>query len=227
MKRFDIELFVKSTLREYTLTPKKVAWLQLLDQLQKQEQKRDQRIISMKAVLFIIVFLAGFGSVTNKSIQHLDIPRVETSGTTIPTADIEVEKDDTVSLVAKNTSSTRVNDQAAVQEQIPKRDVFSAEVRDTALDEVLTANKRSPEDLSLSPEIQVTDAEIESLIRNARKNIEKKRVLLKQQEILPARGLLVDARDIEEKIEPNENSTDLAFNNFLREFLKIKSAFAN
>lgn len=226
MKRFDIEIFVKSTLREYTLTPKRIAWLQLLDQLQKQEQKRDQRIIFMKAVLFITVFLAGFGSVRNKSLQHMDISLVENSGTIIPIADIEVENGDMISLVAGNNASTSKNDLVVVREKIPQRDVLSDEVRSAALDEVSTADKRSPEDLNLSPGRKVTDAEIESLMRKARKNIEKKRNLLKQQEILPAREFLVDAIDIEEEIEPKGNNSDVAFN-FLREFLKIKSAFAN
>lgn len=227
MKRYDIEILVKSTLREYTLTPKRNAWLQLLDQLQEQEQKRDQKIFFRKAVLLITVFLAGFGSVRNKSIQHLDISLVENSGTIIPTAVIEVENNKMDSLVASNNTSTGKNDKVVVQEKIPQRDVLSNEVRSTALDEVLTANKGSPEDLNLSPGIKVTDSEIESLMREARKNIEKKRILLKQQEILPAREFLVDAIDIEEEIEPKGNSTDVAFNNFLREFLKIKSAFAN
>lgn len=228
MKPFDIELFVRSTLREYTLTPKRIAWLQLSDQLQKQEQRRDQRIIFRKAVLFISVFLVGFGSVRNKSNQHLDIPPippVENSGTIIPTADIEVEKCEMISLVAKNNASTSKNDQVVVQEKIPQRDVLSDEVRNeelVELDEVLTANKRS-----LSPGIKVTDAEIESLMQKARKNIETERNLLKQQEIVPAREFLVDAKDIEEEIEPKGNSTDVAFNNYLKEFLKIKSVFAN
>lgn len=228
MKRFDIELLVRSTLREYTVTPKRIAWLQILDQLEKQEQKRDQRIIFRKAFLFISVFLIGFGSVRNKSIQHLDIPpipRVENSGTIIPTTVFEVEKCEIISTVANNNASTSKNDQVVVQEKIPQRDVVSEEVRKVELvelNEMLTANKRS-----LSPGIKVTDAEIESLMQKARKNIENERNLLKQQEIVPAREFLVDAKDIEEETEPKGNSTDVAFNNYLKEFLKIKSAFAN
>ncbi len=227
MKRYDIELFVKSTLREYTLTPKGNSWLQLLDQLQAQEQKRDQRVIFRKAFLLITVFLAGFGSVRNKSIQHLDIPPVENSGIIIPTEDIEVEKGNVVSLVASNNASTCKDDQVVMQKKIPQHDMHSDEVRNAALDEVLTANKRSPEELNLSSGIKVTDAEIESLMRKARENIEMKRILLKQQEILPAQEFLVDAIDIEEEIEPKGNNMDVAFNNYLREFLKIKSVFAN
>lgn len=227
MKRFDIELFVRSTLREYTLTPKRISWLQILDQLQKQEQKRDQRIIFRKAVLFIGVFLVGFGSVRNKSNQHLDIPPVENRGTTIPTTDIKVEKCEMISLVARNNASISKDDKVVVQENIPQRDLLLDEVRNAALDEVVTATKRSPEELNLSPGIKVTDAEIESLMRKARKNIEKERNLIKQQEILPAREFVVDATEIEEEIEPKENSTDVAFNNYIKEFLKIKSAFAN
>ncbi|MBZ9728070.1 hypothetical protein LB467_00060 [Salegentibacter sp. JZCK2] len=227
MKRYDIELFVKSTLREYTLTPKRNAWLQLLDKLQEQEQKRDQKIFFRKAVLLITVFLAGFGTVRNKSIQHLDISLVENSGTIIPTADTEVEKGKIVSLVTSNNAPTYKNEQVIVQEKIPQRDVLSNEVRSAGLDEVLTANKRAPEDLNLSPGIEVTDAEIESLMREARKNIDIKRILLEQQEILLAREFLVDAIDIEEEREPKRNNTEVAFNSLLRDFLKIKSAFAN
>lgn len=226
MKRFDIELLVRSTLRDYTLTPKRISWFQLLDQLQKQEQKRDQKIIFRKIVLFISVFLVGFSSVRNKSLQYVEIPPLEKSRTVIPTSDIEVEKGDKASLVARNTVSTSKNEQVAVQEKVPQQDELSDKIKSAAL-EVLPANKRSPEDLHISPGIKVTDAEIESLLQKARENIEMKRILLKQQEILPAQEFLVDAIDIEEEIEPKGTNTEVAFNIYLREFLKIKSVFAN
>lgn len=241
MKRFDIETYSRSTLKDHTLTPKNGAWQFLSDKLDQLEHKKRLRTAWIKAALFIAVFIYGVVLTKDSSDRHGIMPLTETNGDTINIQNKNIRAankaypeawEKTIGpLVSENSASNHTAPKIEDTTHGPNKALKRAGPKTGGgekmpLGKILANQTRNLKDFGFPPKPQVTDAEIDALMRKARENIRRGRAYKHEEMALsPARSTLAHTAVVEEEDDPN--SGNLSINNIFREFMKIKSTFAN
>lgn len=230
MKAFDIEKYTRTVLKGHTLQLSAGGWEELSAKLDEEEKKKIRNLIFRKAALFITVFILGLGFIKDKP-SIFPVVEVNRSLDNIEQSDILFPSD----------IETQNNAPELVATSLPQnRDVSTSLGKNQKLDKYLTGRAKESsykmretynqpiKESSIYPKMHVTDAEIDSLLRTARENLQLENLLLKQEgkRVLTEEEILAHA-DIKIEVEPDFYNRDVSFNKVLLEFLKIKSVFAN
>lgn len=231
MMRFNIEKYVRSVLEDHTLDLRKDAWQDLSDKLDKQEQKKTQRLIYRKVALFIAVFITGLFPLTNKSDREINTSSLGDIGNLD-------NAEETKRIKVAATEICEINKTPLVADEVRKKENGGTrkqeKIAQSAPDLAGTGSERSSSVImayfNATPEhVMVSDMEVDSLLQRVYENIQREKLLLREQKwvSLPARQLLAEVTDVEREIEPNEDDRSLFLNHLIRKFLKIETTFSN
>ncbi|WP_373059277.1 hypothetical protein [Zunongwangia sp. H14] len=236
MKHFDIEIYVRSKLEDYSLKPGKDSWQEFVQKLDKKEQKNFQKRLFAKTALFISFFMIGFFPLSNKTNRQFMFSFINTKADVDPTEAGNASEERANGLHEKNISAAVIPNERERKEissitETEKSAPLAAKAtnkENMSSSNVLSAYYKTSEELKLK-EVKVTDVEVDSLLKIAFKKIENEKINLQEQEwsSLPAKEILAEATVIENEMPANYRQRNLAIDNFIWELLKIKSAFAN
>jgi hypothetical protein len=247
MKRFDISAYAKSTLKGYILNPNEGVWDKLSSDLDKHEQINGQRKIMVKAMLFVYLgaIICGLGvlisdnSSTSTTLNYADTHQVNSKKRSKNSlASDKASFQEKVQEVLKPwvfnfttttlVSNTKKETHPTQKQKIPKSDVVKTLVTEELNRPKLVISKKANMIYAASPNVQVTDSEIDALLIIARQNIQKKREFENKQ------GVLLPTEEVKSNTtftdtDKNTDKKDVSFedNNIFREIMKIKFAFAN
>ncbi|MGB5821738.1 MAG: hypothetical protein WBG90_19805 [Saonia sp.] len=232
MKHFDIEIYAKETLEAYTLSPDADTWQKLSDELEKQQHKKRQKISYIRITMMVAILIFGIQFVEDEN----DIPAIISNTDYIITATTEltdkdktpkvqdIKKEDLTGANALMASRTSQNGKSAVVQKIKGASTRSNNtIQQEKIEpiESLQNNKTFFDKFATKVDRVVTDAEIDSLMRKARENVEREKSLLAAREAL-AHDMLADIEK-----ETKRRHDKKFYQNVKRGFMKLKSAIAN
>eukprot|EP01026_Neomeris_dumetosa_P002320 TRINITY_DN106208_c0_g1_i3.p1 TRINITY_DN106208_c0_g1~~TRINITY_DN106208_c0_g1_i3.p1 ORF type:complete len:229 (-),score=23.38 TRINITY_DN106208_c0_g1_i3:31-717(-) len=228
MKHFDVEDYAKELLVGYTLKPNESTWPKLLDKLSEAEQKNRKQRYYIKGATFLVILMLGIGF-TNEGIEdQVSTPFIDTQINLIgdepevlhPAQKREVRTKKSGLLIKATTEKkVSIKERRVVVETKKKAFIGS----DTSTENIyVEKNIGATNTSSESWNLEVTEAEIDDLMRKARQNVERQRALLRMRKVLAIKMLAEIEEEIEHQQHRNGISQSLKYG-----FVKLKDAIAN
>lgn len=228
MKHFDVEANAKQILGGYSLKPNESTWPKLLDKLHETEQKNRKRRCYIKGATFLVFLMLGIGltkegignqvggpfvdklyNLTNNETEILQFAQKR-----------EVRKEKAV-LLMKAPNDQKVSPQ--VHGRVARAKKKTAILSDTNAESPdVEINRATTNTSSESRNLEVTEEEIDDLMRKARQNIEKQKALQAMRKLLAVEILA----EIEQEIEYQQHRKSLS-QNLKNGFVKLKDVIAN
>ena len=193
MKGPDIDLFAKNTLEKYRIEPKESTWQQLSDELYNLENKKKKRSYRMSAgMLFIGLMLGLQTTIDNVTSGNAEI--MEKSASVSSESDnnnVEHQSDKQVkqsAVIEKKNSLVADNKVEKSEKTIRHRKGMTSEDLFYSSTPSFYKNEKATKTIPIQEEPiveavgeEVTDADLEHLLKRARTNIERERLMVENR----------------------------------------------
>ncbi len=236
------EEYIKEKLEAREIAPSADAWHKLADQLGASQKPKSSGYlwygVAASAIGVLLVSVLYFSSrnqtVTTK-VQVVDVAKeapkkIIISEPIVAPFEVEIEESDKVELIVANEKATVKNQPIGLKKQIlqiHKVETMSNEIQVAikTSDEVIATKVlevlAQVEALENKSEV-VTDAEVDSLLRQAQQELFANRVFNKHNNTVDAMALLTEVED-----ELDQSFRDKIFENLKNGFIKVRTAVAN
>jgi hypothetical protein len=236
MKNFDIETYARKTLEGSVISPKDDTWRGLSDKLDTLYYRKRKKIIRIKAAIFIALFAyipsATLNSDTARNMTGL-ANHHQNSGIPSSVAVID-ELDNGDRSTRRHRAPTTDRKETHKEKNVVtprKKPIRLADTDDMGRNkrsrEYFLKNVKNLEMPNIDTHIEVTDAEVDSLMERARQNLQMERALQEAREVM-IHQMLADVEreisDIEGEIEAKNAGF---YQNIKRSYTKLKTVISN
>lgn len=237
-----LEKHIKEMLEERTITPSEDAWDKIASQVKEPSPRKRYAWLpyaiaaSVAGIVLVSVFFYTKENPEVEQIQMVETgTKKERQNQTVDSGVVEIDKDRQVDVVEIETE-TKISKSEKKEELIPKQSVLNTAVADQEIKQPLQDEVKLNSDKLIAQKVEevvaqvqqmeslhqdVTDAEVDSLLRAAQRQILTDKLFSKTGSV-DAMSLLAEVED-----ELDESFRDQIFDALKSGYLKLRTAVAD